>query len=84
MNAGAIGNDHAISFVKEIWYSPRLGINVSVKRVDPRHGTQVINATEITSGEPTPTYFKLPAEYTVVDLRAATVERAQGTSPRKP
>jgi hypothetical protein len=84
VNAGAIGNDHAISFVKEIWYSPRLGINVLVKRVDPRHGTQVINATEITPGEPTPSYFKLPAGYAVVDLRAATVERAQGTSPRKP
>jgi hypothetical protein len=81
VNAGAIGNDHAISFVKEFCYSLQLGINVSVKRVDPRHGTQIINATEITQGEPTPNYFKPPAGYTVVDLRSATVERAQGLSP---
>jgi len=84
VNAGAIGNDHTVSFVKEFWYSPQLGINVSVKRIDPRHGTQIINATEITQGEPAPSYFKLPAGYTAVDMRAATVQRAQGTSlPRK-
>jgi hypothetical protein len=84
VNAGAVGNDHAISLVKEIWYSPQLGINVSVKRIDPRHGTQTINATEITQGEPTPGYFKVPAGYSVVDMRSATVERAQGgVEPRK-
>jgi len=81
VNVGAIGNDHAISFVKEIWFSPRLGINVAVKRVDPRHGTQILNATEITQAEPTSNYFELPAGYTVVDLRSVTVERAQGLSP---
>ena len=84
VNAGAIGNDHAISFVKEIWFSPQLGINVSVRRVDPRHGTQVINATEITQGEPSPNYFEVPKGFAVVDLRAATVQRAQGLPPHKP
>lgn len=67
LNAGAIGNDRLISIVKEIWYSPQLGINVSVKRVDPRHGTQVINVTEISVAEPDPKYFRVPAGYTVVD-----------------
>jgi len=52
-----------------------------VKRVDPRHGTQILNATEITQAEPTSNYFELPAGYTVVDLRSATVERAQRLSP---
>ncbi len=47
LNPGAIGNDRTIAIVKEIWFSPELGINVSVKRVDPRHGTQVINVTDI-------------------------------------
>jgi len=84
VNAGAIGNDHVISFVKEFWYSPQLGINVSVKRVDPRHGTQIINATEITQAEPSPSYFQVPSGYTTVDMRAATTERAHGmTPPRK-
>jgi hypothetical protein len=77
LNAGAIGNDHVISIVKEIWYSPKLGINVSVKRVDPRHGTQIITVTEINQGEPSPRYFSLPVGYTVVDHRSKAGERSQ-------
>jgi hypothetical protein len=56
-----------ISIVKEIWYSPQLGINVSVKRMDPRHGTQIINVTDIAQGEPDPKLFAVPPGYTVVD-----------------
>jgi len=80
LNPGAIGNDHAIAIIKEIWYSPSLGINVSVKRIDPRHGTQIINVTEITLGEPDPKIFAMPAGYTVVDRRQKA-ERAQVASP---
>jgi hypothetical protein len=69
LNPGAIGNDRVISIVKEIWYSPQLGINVSVKRVDPRHGTQVINVTDIAQGEPDPRLFVVPPGYTVVNQR---------------
>jgi hypothetical protein len=61
LNPGAIGNDRLIAIVKEIWYSPQLGINVSVKRVDPRHGTQVINVTEISVAEPYNTAFTMNA-----------------------
>jgi hypothetical protein len=70
LKPGAIGNDSTISIVKEIWYSPQLGINLSVKRSDPRHGTQVFNVTDISTDEPTPKYFTVPAGYTVVDRRA--------------
>ena len=69
LNPGAIGNDSVIAIVKEIWYSPQLGINVSVKRVDPRHGTQIINVTDIAQGEPDPKLFAVPPGYTVVDRR---------------
>jgi hypothetical protein len=69
LNPGAIGNDHVISIVKEIWYSPQLGINVSVKRIDPRHGTQIINVTDVAMGEPDAKLFAVPAGYTVVDRR---------------
>lgn len=82
LNPGAIGNDRTIAIVKEIWFSPQLGINVSVKRVDPRHGTQVINVTEIRQAEPDPQWFKVPAGYTVVDRRAKPSVRAQ-TMPAK-
>jgi len=79
LNPGAIGNDRVISIVKEIWYSPQLGINVSVKRIDPRHGTQIINATEIVQGDPDPKLFSIPAGYSVVDKREKG-ERAQAAS----
>ena len=69
LNPGAIGNDRVISIVKEIWYSPQLGINVSVKRVDPRHGTQIINLTDVALGEPDAKLFAVPSGYAVVDRR---------------
>ncbi|HST09885.1 MAG TPA: hypothetical protein VLL05_05885 [Terriglobales bacterium] len=70
LNPGAIGNDRVIAIVKEIWYCPQLGINVSVRRVDPRHGTQIINVTDIAQSEPDPKLFAVPAGYTVVDRRS--------------
>jgi hypothetical protein len=69
LNPGAIGNDRVIAIVKEIWYSPQLGINVSVKRIDPRHGTQIINVTDVALGEPDAKLFVVPVGYTVVDRR---------------
>jgi len=83
LNPGAIGNDRTIAIVKEIWFSPQLGINVSVKRVDPRHGTQVINVTEISQAEPDPQWFKVPAGYTVVDRRAKPSVRTQTMPARQ-
>jgi hypothetical protein len=77
LHPGAIGNDREIAIVKEIWYSPELGINVSVKRVDPRHGTQIINVTDIVQGEPDAKWFRVPAGYTVVDRRVTGPVRAQ-------
>jgi hypothetical protein len=77
LNPGAIGNDRTIAIVKEIWYSPQLGINVSVTRKDPRHGTQVINVTEINLGEPDAKLFQIPAGYSVVDRRSKKAEQAQ-------
>ena len=83
LNPGAIGNDRTIAIVKEIWFSPQLGINVSVKRVDPRHGTQVINVTEISQAEPDPQWFKVPAGYTVLDRRAKPGVGAQTMPARQ-
>lgn len=77
LNPGAIGNERTIAIVKEIWYSPQLGVNVSVTRKDPRHGTQVINVTEINLGEPDAKLFQIPAGYSVVDRRSKRAEQAQ-------
>lgn len=68
--AGAIGNDRPITITKEIWYSPQLQINMSVKRSDPRHGVQTITVTDLSLAEPDPKYFQLPpAGYKVFDPR---------------
>jgi TonB family protein len=79
LNPGTIGNDRPISIVKEYWYSPQLGLNLSVKRVDPRHGTQIFNVTEISLTEPDPRLFAVPADFTVVDHRSKSGGSAQGT-----
>jgi hypothetical protein len=72
INAGAMGNDRPISITKEFWYSPQLGLNLSVKRVDPLHGTQTFTVTDIGLADPDPKTFALPAGYTVMDRRAKT------------
>lgn len=71
IQAGAIGNDQPISITKEIWYSPQLQINITVKRSDPRHGVQTITMTEVSLGEPDPKYFQAPAGYKVFDPRVS-------------
>lgn len=78
LNPGTIGNDRPIYVVKEYWYSPQLGINVSVKRVDPRHGTEFFGVTDISLTDPDAKLFVLPGGYTVVDHRGESVP-GQGT-----
>jgi hypothetical protein len=65
--AGVIGNDRPLSVTKEIWYSPALGLNLMVKRSDPRYGTQTISVSEISLTGPDPRVFTLPAGYRVVN-----------------
>jgi hypothetical protein len=65
INAGVIGNDRPILITKEIWYSELLGLNIMVKRVDPRHGTQIFTVDDLNLADPDPKYFSLPAGFTV-------------------
>jgi hypothetical protein len=67
--AGAIGNDKSLSVVKEFWYSPQLGLNIVVNRVDPRSGTETFRVTAVNLGEPDPKLFDPPAGFRVVDTR---------------
>jgi hypothetical protein len=75
--AGTIGNDRPISVTKEFWYSPQLGLNMLVKRSDPRIGTQTFTVTEVGLAEPDPKYFQLPAGYKVMDLREQAKSKGQ-------
>ena len=70
LDAGSIGNDRAISVVKEFWYSPQLRINVIEKRQDPRYGTQTFTVNPITLGEPDAALFDIPADFRIDDKRA--------------
>ena len=67
--AGVLGNDRPLTVTKEFWYSPQLGLNMQVKRVDPRFGVQTFTVTEVGLAEPDPKYFQLPAGYAVKDMR---------------
>jgi len=68
-----IGNDRPLAIVKEFWYSPQLGVNLVVNRVDPRSGTENFRVTDINLGEPDPKLFERPSDFSVVDARKPTV-----------
>jgi hypothetical protein len=84
--AGVIGNDRAISIVKEFWYSSQLGLNMQVKRSDPREGSETFTVTEVSLTEPDPKLFHLPVGYKVVDMRPPVGKGAahQVTTPASP
>lgn len=67
IGVGAIGNQKEQPVVKEFWYSPRLGINVTTKRFDPRaSAVQNFEVSNINQGEPDSQLFRLPVGYRIV------------------
>jgi hypothetical protein len=66
--AGQIGNELPIVIAFERWYSPELQVTVMSTRSDPRTGTTTYKLTKIIRGEPAPTLFQLPPDYTLSDL----------------
>jgi hypothetical protein len=74
---GVVGNDREVSLTKEFWYSPKLGVNLVVKRMDPLQGTQVFTVTDISLGEPDARVFLVPAGYQVKDQRDASPTAAK-------
>lgn len=67
---GTAGNDREVTLTKEFWYSPKLGVNLLVKRMDPLQGTQVFTVSNISLNEPDARLFVIPAKYKVTDERA--------------
>jgi hypothetical protein len=68
-NPGTIGNDREVARTKEFWYSPKLGVNLVVKRYDPLQGTQVFAVSNISLAEPDPRLFAIPSKFKVNDQR---------------
>jgi hypothetical protein len=63
--AGVVGNSQPLVITREFWYSPDLQVNLLITRKDPREGTQVVRASEISRAEPDPALFKIPAGFSV-------------------
>lgn len=66
---GTVGNDREVVSTKEFWYSPKLGVNLVVKRFDPLQGTQVFTVSKISLAEPDARLFVVPANFKVADQR---------------
>ena len=67
LNAGVLGNDQPMVTLREFWYSSRLGISLSSKVDDPQSGRQVFTVKELSTAEPDPALFDVPAGYQVFD-----------------
>jgi hypothetical protein len=69
INPGVLGNDRPLNSTREFWYSDELENNLSVTRIDPREGKQVIWISSLSLTEPDAHLFDIPIGYTVRDMR---------------
>lgn len=53
--------------VTESWFSKELKIDLLISRQEPQSASRTTKLTNITPGEPDPTVFQVPADYTVRD-----------------
>lgn len=60
---GTTGNDRAFTTTEELWSSKELDVDVQVKRNDPSMGTRTTTMTEVSLGEPDPSFFQIPDGY---------------------
>lgn len=65
--AGEIGNDRDINIVNERWYSPELQTVLMSRHSDPRMGETTYKLTNIKRGDPHPSLFQVPSDYTLVN-----------------
>jgi hypothetical protein len=65
--AGQIGNERPIEMVSERWFSQELKTLVLSKQSDPRFGETTYRLSNIARGDPDPSLFEVPSDYTVVE-----------------
>ncbi len=68
--AGSIGNSQPIVEKSEVWTSSDLQVVVLSKHTDPRSGQSTYTLNNIQRGEPNPSLFQVPSDYTVKDAPA--------------
>lgn len=76
VNAGIVGNDRPFNRIREAWLAPRLEIDLRLEITDPSFGKEIFTVTDVSTSEPDPDLFKLPAGFAVVDRRASPVPAA--------
>ena len=74
MNAGVLGNDSPMTYVRDVRYSPELGFNLTSVLQNPAVGEQRFRVTEITTSEPEPHFFQPPEGYRIIDKRTKDAE----------
>jgi hypothetical protein len=63
--AGTEGNDKPLVSTREVWTAQDLKIVLLETSDGPREGFHKVEVTSLTTGEPDPTLFQVPAGYTV-------------------
>lgn len=64
--ASTAASNRPLTVTKEFWYSSQLGVNIVVKRFDPRVGNQNYLVTDLVLGEPNPSLLEPPAGATIM------------------
>jgi hypothetical protein len=67
INPGVTGNDQPMVSVREFWYSPHLALNLISIVDNPLSGHQVFTAKDLSTSEPDPGLFDVPAGYKIVN-----------------
>lgn len=75
LNPGVMGNDLAMTTVREFYYSTELEINLSSVLDAPQVGRETFTVEELSTNDPDPSFFEPPTGYTIVDHRKATVAK---------
>jgi len=65
--AGAAGNDQAVTYVSEDWWSRDLQLFLLSRQVDPIGTATIRSLTQIRTAEPDAALFILPTDYKIVD-----------------
>jgi hypothetical protein len=62
-----MGNDKPMAVTREFWYSTYLAVNLISIVDEPMTGKQVFTVKELSTAEPDPSFFEVPADYKVID-----------------
>lgn len=71
VSPGTVGNEKPLVSIREFWYSAELQTNLAVTRKLPIDGLQVVQLSDVNTGEPAPELFQAPAGFVIEDTRPA-------------